>query len=202
MSDSVTPVSKNASDHIERTSTDGGHLDHNPCPNVPVVKHTFANTAPLGLLSFATELITGNTFGGTLFCAYAAFNFAYAMIFLPGTGIIAAYTDPTTGEISGEFEQAVGVFLLAWFILTVIMSIGAMRSSWVLFVALVFLSLCLLLLAVGNMTGNTAALKAGDSFGLIVAFLTYWAGAAGLWAGNTTAINLPTFEMYKGGQAA
>lgn len=161
-----------------------------------------------------------------MFCAYAAFNFAYAMIFLPGTGIIAAYTDPTTGETSGEFEQAVGVFLLAWFILTVIMSIGAMRSSWVLFVALVFLSLCLLLLAVGNMTGNTAALKAGDSFGLIVAFLTCeseyvsvplcqcevgkavliniadWAGAAGLWAGNTTAINLPTFEMYKGGQAA
>jgi Predicted membrane protein len=94
------------------------------------------------------------------------------MIYLPGTGIMAAYTDPETGAIRPEFEQALAMFLLAWFILTVILSIGAVRSSWVLFLDLVFLSICLLLLACGNMVGSAALLRAGYSFGLVVAFLT------------------------------
>jgi hypothetical protein len=34
------------------------------------------------------EFIAGNTFGATVFPSYAAFNFSYAMIFIPGTGII------------------------------------------------------------------------------------------------------------------
>jgi succinate-acetate transporter protein len=35
------------------------------------------------------EFVAGNTFGATVFPSYAAFNFSYAMIFIPGTGIIA-----------------------------------------------------------------------------------------------------------------
>ncbi|KAB8238955.1 acetate uptake transporter family protein [Aspergillus alliaceus] len=146
------------------------------------------------------EFLSGNTFGATLFPSYAAFNFSYAMIYLPGTGIMAAYTDPKTGAIRDEFDQVLAIFLPAWFILTVILSIGAVRSSWVLFLDLVSLSVCLLLLACGNMVGSSALLTARYSFGLVVAFLTYWAGSAGLWAGNTTPINIPTFEMYKGDQ--
>lgn len=85
---------------------------------------------------------------------------------------MAAYTDPKTGAIGAEFDQALAIYLLAWFIITVIFSIGAMRTSWVLFLDLVALSVCLLLLACGNMVGSAALLKAGDSFGLVVAFLT------------------------------
>ena len=94
------------------------------------------------------------------------------MIYLPGSGIIAAYTDPATGAISPDFNQALAMYVWAWFILTVIFTIAAMRSSWVLFLDLLFLDLVLILLAAGFMTGNMAILKAGYSFGFVVAFLS------------------------------
>ncbi|KAL2828849.1 GPR1/FUN34/yaaH family-domain-containing protein [Aspergillus pseudoustus] len=142
------------------------------------------------------EFINCNTFAASLFCSFAAFNFSYAIIFLPGSGIMAAYTDTETGELRAEFHQALAMYLMAWFILSVIFTIGAMRASWVLFLDLVFLDFCFLFLACGNMVGNTGLLKAGYSMGLVVAFLTYYAGCAALWAGDTTPIHLPTFAMY------
>lgn len=47
-------------------------------------------------ISGIMEFMSGNTFGATVFPSYGAFNLFYAMIYLPGTGILAAYTDPTT----------------------------------------------------------------------------------------------------------
>jgi succinate-acetate transporter protein len=38
------------------------------------------------------EFVAGNTFGATVFPSYAAFNFSYAMVFIPGTGILAGET--------------------------------------------------------------------------------------------------------------
>jgi len=143
------------------------------------------------------EFVTGNTFGATLFPSYAAFNLSYAMIYVPGTGILASYTDTATGELNDQFAPALAMYLWAWFILTVIFSIGAMRSSWILFLDLVALDFDLLLLACGYMTGNDSLIKAGNGFGFIVAFLSYWAGCAGLWSGGVTPIDLPTFAMYK-----
>lgn len=40
-------------------------------------------------ISGIMEFVAGNTFGATVFPSYAAFNFSYAMIYIPGTGIIA-----------------------------------------------------------------------------------------------------------------
>jgi succinate-acetate transporter protein len=138
------------------------------------------------------------------------------MIYLPGSGIMAAYTDSTTGAISPEFNQALAMYVWAWFILTVIFTIAAMRSSWILFLDLFFLDIMLILLAAGFMVNSQTVLTAAYSFGFIVAFLsckivpchlcqqtqaheipTDWAGCAGLWADDITPIGLPTFAMYK-----
>ena len=94
------------------------------------------------------------------------------MIYLPGTGIIASYTDPNTGELSPDFAQAIAFYLWAWFILTVIFTISAMRSSWVLFLDLAVLSVELLLLACGYMVGMQSLLTAGNSLGFVVAILS------------------------------
>ncbi|KAJ5758783.1 hypothetical protein N7520_005939 [Penicillium odoratum] len=142
------------------------------------------------------EFITGNTFGATVFTSYGAFNLSYAMIYLPGTGILAAYTDSATGAISPSFDQALSLYLWAWFIVTVAFTIAAMRSSWVLLIDLAFLDICLLMLASGFMANVQGLLTAGYSFGLVVSFLSYWAGCAGLWGGGVTPIKLPTFDMY------
>lgn len=41
---------------LERLRTKGGHIDNRDQPSLPVVHRSFANPAPLGLLSFATGL--------------------------------------------------------------------------------------------------------------------------------------------------
>jgi len=115
------------------------------------------------------EFIAGNSFGATVFPSYAAFNFSYAMIYLPGTGILAAYIDAETGLPTAEFNNALGMFCWAWFILTVIFTIAAMRSSWALFLTLLFLDVDLLLLAVGYMMSSNSTLVAANSVGFLVA---------------------------------
>ncbi|KAE8446432.1 hypothetical protein EG329_012037 [Mollisiaceae sp. DMI_Dod_QoI] len=147
-------------------------------------------------ISGIMEFISGNTFGATVFTSYGAFNLSYAAIYLPGTGIMAAYTDPTTGELNSEFPNALAIYIWAWFILTVIYTIAAMRSSWVLFLDLFFLDIVLLLLACGYMLNNVTLEKAGSAVGFVVTILSYWAGMAGLFANGITPINLPVFPMY------
>jgi hypothetical protein len=42
--------------HLERLRTAGGHIDDRSQPSLPVVHRSFANPAPLGLLSLATGI--------------------------------------------------------------------------------------------------------------------------------------------------
>ncbi|KAL5342067.1 GPR1/FUN34/yaaH family-domain-containing protein [Aspergillus crustosus] len=140
------------------------------------------------------EFVAGNTFGATVFSSYGAFNLSYAMIYLPGSGIMAAYTDPATGAVGPEFNQAVSVYLWVWFIITVLYTVAAMRSTWILFLDLAALDVCLLLLACGFMVNGEGLMTAGYSFGIVVCFLSFWAGCAGLWAGITP-VKVPVFEM-------
>ena len=94
------------------------------------------------------------------------------MIYLPGSGILAAYTDPATGELNAQFSNSLGIWIWAWFILTVIFTIAAMRSSWVLFLDLLFLDIDLMLLACGYMLNMPSLLKAGNGLGFVVALLS------------------------------
>lgn len=117
------------------------------------------------------EFINGNTFGATVFTSYGAFNVSYAMIYLPGSGIIAAYTN-AAGELSPDFTQSLALYVWAWFILTVIYTVAAWRSTWILFLDLLALDFCLLLLASGFMTGQQSLSTAGYAFGYVVAVLS------------------------------
>ncbi|ERS97338.1 uncharacterized protein SPSK_02723 [Sporothrix schenckii 1099-18] len=141
------------------------------------------------------EFVTGNTFGATVFSSFAGFNVAYALIFIPGTGILAAYADPTTGEPLPDLPQAISMFVWAWFIVCVIFTVAATRASWVLLLLLVFVDLTLLFIATGYMVNNAGLLKASSATGFISAFLAYYAGAAGLWGNGGTAINLPVGSL-------
>lgn len=143
------------------------------------------------------EFVSGNTFGATVFTSYGAFNLSYSMIYLPGSGIMAAYTDAQTGALSPDFGQSISLYLWAWFILTVIYTIAALRSSWILLLDLATLDVCLLLLAVGYMAESQSVLTAGYAVGYVVAFFSYWAGCAGLYAGGTTPFTVPVFPLTK-----
>lgn len=130
---------------------------------------------------------------------------------------MAAYTDPTSGAPTPEFNQAISIFMWVWLIVSVIFTVAAVRSTWILFLDMFMVDLTLLLLACGFMVGTQSLLTAGYSFGLVVTFLsckffifllsftpclgiladiwcTDWAGCSGLWS-SVTQIKLPNFEM-------
>jgi uncharacterized protein len=46
------------------------------------------------------------------FTSYGAFWMSFATIFIPNSGIAASYKDP------GEFDSAVGIYLITWFMVT------------------------------------------------------------------------------------
>ncbi|KAI1372872.1 GPR1/FUN34/yaaH family-domain-containing protein [Hypoxylon crocopeplum] len=142
------------------------------------------------------EYISGHTLKATLFSTYASFNLAYAMIYLPGSGILLAYTDET-GTLIPDFEQALAMFCWAWFIVSMIFTVATVRASWVILTTLVFVDLTLLLLAVGYMVGQVSVLKAGSATGLVTAFLAYWLAAAELWGDGMTPFNLPVGPLKK-----
>jgi succinate-acetate transporter protein len=96
---------------------------------------------------------------------------AYALVYLPGSGIIAAYIDPKTGEPSAEFPQALAMFVWAWFIVSVIFTVAATRSSWVLLILLVFVDLTLIFIASGYMADLPQLLTAASGTGFVAAFL-------------------------------
>lgn len=82
-----------------------------------------------------------------------------------------AYSD-ANGNILPSFYDALGIYCWAWFILTVIYTVAAVRSSWPLFLTLFFLDIVLVLLAAGYMVKNNSVVTAGYSIGFIVTFLS------------------------------
>lgn len=81
----------------------------------------------------------------------------------------SAYTN-VNGDLNSTFYDAVGVYFWAWFILTAIYTVAAVRSSWVLFMTLFLLGVELLLLAIGYMLRSDQVLLAGNAVGFAVAF--------------------------------
>jgi succinate-acetate transporter protein len=94
------------------------------------------------------------------------------MVYLPGSGFLAAYTDSATGELNSQFANALRIWIWAWSILTTIFVIGSMRSSLVLFIDLFLLVIDLTLLACVYMLNIPSLLMAGNAIGFVIAFLS------------------------------
>ncbi|KAJ6531398.1 Gpr1 family protein [Mycena vulgaris] len=139
------------------------------------------------LLAGMWEFPRGNVFGATAFTSYGAFWLSYAAILIPGSGIAGAYADKQ------EFHNAIGIFLFAWFIVTVLLLIASLRKS-IAFIALFgFLSLTFLLLGVGEFTGKAGVVTGGGALGIVTAFIAFYIGLSDLLAAERAAVlGLPT----------
>ncbi|KAJ7770768.1 GPR1/FUN34/yaaH family-domain-containing protein [Mycena metata] len=145
------------------------------------------------LLAGMWEFPNGNTFGATAFTSYGAFWLSYASILLPNTGIIAAYTDPE------ELASALGIFLFAWFIVTVMFLIASLRKSVAFIVLFGFLAITFGFLGAGEFSGNPNITKIGGGCGLFTAAVAYYIGLSDLLAAERAAVvSLPTgaFKHY------
>ncbi|GAA5876555.1 hypothetical protein JCM3774_003137 [Rhodotorula dairenensis] len=131
------------------------------------------------------EIISGNTFGATVFCSYGAFNMTYAALYLPAFGVAQAYT-LADGSLSSEFTQAIGLYLIMWMMVTIFFMIAALRTTLAVFSTLFFTALTFLVLAIQNFTGNDSARIVGGVFGLCASACSWWGAASALWGPETT----------------
>jgi succinate-acetate transporter protein len=121
------------------------------------------------------EFKVNNTFGATAFTSYGAFwmSFAgYVHIILPQIKQI------------GNVKKATGLFLLAWFIFTIIMNVAALKISKFLFILFTTLNITFLLLIIGNLANLNLIINIGGWFGIITAFIA-WYGCAAIVINST-----------------
>jgi len=144
-------------------------------PNVVVGMAIFTG----GLLQFIAgmwEFPRGNVFGATAFSSYGCFWMSYAAIFIPGSGILAAYTDPQ------ELANAVGLYLTVWFMFTVMLIPVVIRKNLAFTILLTTLAIAFILLAAAEFTNKASLTKGGGAMGIITAFVAYYIAVSELLA--------------------
>jgi len=164
---------------------------HITVPNV-VVGMAVGVGGLVQLLAGMWEFACGNTFGATAFSSYGGFWISYACILIPGTGIIDAYAADAS-----ELPNALGIYLITWFVFTFIMFLATHKASVALSSVFFFLFITFILLAAANFTGKVAIAKAGGAFGIITALCAYYTGAAGLYTSETSYISLPVASLAR-----
>jgi uncharacterized protein len=129
------------------------------------------------------EFAKGNTFGALAFSSYGAFWMSFWYL-------VAHTTLPATGT---DAAKGIGVFLLAWTIFTLYMTVVASRLSGVLFILFAVLSLTFVFLTIGSFGGSASMTKVGGWLGLITALVAWYASFAGVLNGTSKRVVLPTW---------
>jgi len=146
-----------------------------------------------GLAQFAAgmwEFACGNAFGATAFSSYGGFWLSWAVVQIPGFNVVGAY-----GTKAAELHNALGFYLMGWFIFTFIMFICTFRATAALIFLFFVLDLAFLFLAISEFTGNSKCALAGGYFGLLAAFAAWYCAAAALLTPKTSYFSLPVVSL-------
>lgn len=135
------------------------------------------------------ELFAGNTFAAQAFISYAAFWLSYSAIYVPFFGITAAFEATEAGKAT--FGTAVGIYLSAWAIYTLIVFLACMRTSIAFVVLIGVLEVTFWLLAAGAFTGHDIYNKVGGYFGLIVGILGWYNAASSIITVESSGWSIP-----------
>ncbi|ESK87715.1 fun34 transmembrane protein [Moniliophthora roreri MCA 2997] len=144
-------------------------------PNLVVGMAIFAG----GLTQFIAgmwEFPRGNVFGATAFASYGSFWMSYATINIPASGIMASF------DSDQEFHNALGIYLITWFMITFFFLLAVLRRHIAFTVLLTFLDVALLLLSIAEWTGSARVMKAGGIFGIITGLVAFYIGVSELLA--------------------
>ena len=129
-----------------------------------------------GIAQFAAgmwEFAKGNTFGGTAFTSYGAFWISFWWL----TG----HTD-MTGIKADDAANGVGLYLLAWGIFTLYMTVAATRVSGAVLAVFVLLTITFFILAWGEFATSSGIHKTGGWFGIATALAAWYASFGGVTA--------------------
>ncbi|KAI6780228.1 uncharacterized protein J7T54_003007 [Emericellopsis cladophorae] len=142
------------------------------------------------------EFRVGNTFGSTLHCSYGAFWLSFAMFIVPSLGIREAYAGDERA-----FTVAVGIFLMAWCLLTLVFTIGALKTNIAILFVLGCLTLAFFFLGLAQFIAvphPSAAIKVnqvGGAFSVFCALGALYAGASGIMLPESTWVRFPLGEF-------
>lgn len=125
------------------------------------------------------EFVKGNTFGALAFSSYGAFWMSLWYL------LVHANLRPE------DSAKGVGIFLLAWTIFTLYMTVVTHHVSGLLFGLFLILSVTFVFLTVGAFAASAAMTQIGGFLGLITAFVAWYASFAGVL--NTKHNVLPTW---------
>jgi len=126
-----------------------------------------------GLAQFGAgmwEFAKGNTFGALAFTSYGAFWISFWWL----TG----HTD--LSGAGADAAKGVGLYLLAWGIFTLYMTVAATRVSGAVLAVFVLLTITFFLLAWGEFATSTGLHKAGGYFGIVTAIAAWYTSFAGV----------------------
>jgi succinate-acetate transporter protein len=132
------------------------------------------------------EFPTGNTFGASLFMSLSGLFASTAFVLAPWSGIASSYTSAT------EFSAAVGINFFSWFIVLVLFTIAAHRSSGGLVVCLTLVDFTLLFFGLYYYYATKPhLLTAAGSFGIVASFVAYYAALSSILTDESSSFRLP-----------
>ena len=129
-----------------------------------------------GVAQFAAgmwEFAKGNTFGATAFTSFGAFWISF--------WYLTGHTDMTSVK-ADDAANGVGLYLLAWGLFTLYMTVAATRVSGAVLVVFVLLTITFFILAWGEFATSTGIHKTGGWFGIATALAAWYASFAGVTA--------------------
>lgn len=136
------------------------------------------------------EWASGNTYGAVLFNSYGAFWLCFSTFYIPQFGVVAAYA-----ENPAMLENALGLNLCVWGVVTILFIIASQRSSVALLCTLAVLTVDLFTLAAGHFTRSQKCFIAGGVMGIIVAILGAYIGLAGLLTDDFSPFRIPVGDL-------
>ncbi|HET6625023.1 MAG TPA: acetate uptake transporter [Nocardioidaceae bacterium] len=119
------------------------------------------------------EFAKGNTFGATAFSSFGAFWISF--------WYLTGHTD-LSGIAEDDVANGIGLYLLAWGIFTLYMTVAASRVSMAVLAVFVLLTITFFVLAIGEFAGSDGWHNLGGWLGILTALAAWYASFAGVCA--------------------
>lgn len=151
------------------------------------------------LLAGMWEFKTGNTFGSVAFSSYGGFWMSFAALSMKCFGFLDGYGSDYQGQ--KNLHDGLGLYLLAWGMFSLWMTLAAHRTTLALFVLLFLVFVTFLMLSIGEFTVLTfpdisiRCHEAGGCFGTMAALLAWYCAYASLLSKKISLVTLPLGEL-------
>lgn len=151
------------------------------------------------LLAGMWEFKTGNTFGALAFSSYGGFWMSFAALSINAFGFLSGYGSTHEGQVA--LHNDLGIYLLAWGMFSLWMTIAAHRTTVALFTLFFLVFLTFLMLAIHqfiwmwNEEYSLLCQEAGGCFGVMAAILAWYCAYAALLTNKNSFFTLPVGEL-------